>query len=99
MHARRLPRVIYGKRFPTMPFTFLTESQIHRDGTPNQPQHGESGGMWGDVGEGGATAANFKYTFSLLSYHQTLSFFCFFPSLACDAALNGRSPGTEHLIQ
>lgn len=47
MHARRLPRVIYGKRFPTMPFTFLTESQIHRDGTANQPQHGESGGMWG----------------------------------------------------
>lgn len=96
MHARRLPRVIYGKRFPTMPFTFLTESQIHRDGTANQPQHGESGGM---SGGGGATAANFKYTFSLLSYHQTLAFFCFFPSLACDAALNGRSPGTEHLIQ
>lgn len=82
-----------------MPFTFLTESQIHRDGTPNQPQHGESGEMLGRGGGGRATAANFKYTFSLLSYHQTLSFFCFFPSLACDAALNGRSPGTEHLIQ
>lgn len=57
-----------------MPFTFLTESQIHRDGTPNQPQHGESGG---DVGWG-ATAGNFKYTFSLLSYHETFSFFLFF---------------------
>lgn len=43
-------------------------------------------------------AVNFKYTFSLLGSHQSLSFL-FFPSLACDGALNGRSRGTKHLIQ